>query len=104
MRVYRMGLDPGWKSPGSADSPCLRGKDDWKECRRGECVDETSLNPDEIKVTIQQKTPGMVSPALAYRVVAGALYSSLGQQLAPLLQREYRPQRQGRYRCDSPVP
>lgn len=44
------------------------------EIRRfiGECVDEISLHPEECKVTIKQKTPGIVSPALSYQVVAGA--------------------------------
>ena len=70
----------------------------------GECVDKMTLHPDEVKVTIQQKTPGILSPALSQRVVAGALSSPLGHQLGPLLLREYRPQRQGRHSCPSPVP
>ena len=38
----------------------------------GQCVEEMALYPDEVKVTIQQKTPGIVSPGLYQRVVAGA--------------------------------
>ena len=38
----------------------------------GQCVDEMALEPNEVKVTIQQKTPEMVSPGVYQRVVAGA--------------------------------
>ena len=58
-----------------------------------------TLHPEEVKVTSQQKTPGRLSPALSQYLVAGALSSPLGQQLRPLLLREYRPQRQGRHHC-----
>ena len=38
----------------------------------GQCVEEMALEPSEVKVTIQQKTPGIVSPGLYERMVAGA--------------------------------
>lgn len=41
--------------------------------------------------------------AIVENMVAGALYSSLGQQLGHLFLREFRPQRQGRHNCH-PIP
>ena len=50
------------------------------------------MAPERRQVGITYRVPEPFVKAL----VAGALYSPLGQQLAPLLLREYRPQRQGR--------
>ena len=38
----------------------------------GQCIEVMMLDPKECRAVIKQTTPGRLSPALAYRVVAGA--------------------------------